>query len=80
MNVIAGNPRVRELSETIRRIALAMEFHFTEQDALTHLSFEATSHRLRATGWRPEKDTREAIPIRTECLLKRRVTSSAGMK
>jgi len=53
VNVAEGNPSVLEISEAIRRLRPDTPVHFTEQDVLTHLSFEMRSHVLESLGWRP---------------------------
>ncbi len=54
VNVAQANPSVLEIAEAIRRVRPDTQVHFTEQDVLTHLSFEMSSRRLEARGWRPE--------------------------
>ena len=53
VNVSAGNPSVLEIAEAIRAVRPDTQMHFTEQDVLTHLSFETQSRLLEARGWRP---------------------------
>jgi UDP-glucose 4-epimerase len=53
LNVAEANPSVLEMAEAIRRLRPDTQVHFTEQDVLTHLSFEMKSHVLEARGWRP---------------------------
>jgi UDP-glucose 4-epimerase len=53
VNVAEANPSVLEVAEAIRRLRPGTQVHFTEQDVLTHLSFELRSHVLEARGWRP---------------------------
>jgi UDP-glucose 4-epimerase len=53
VNVAEGNPSVMEIAEAIRRLRPGTQVHYTEQDVLTHLSFEMTSSLLEARGWQP---------------------------
>jgi nucleoside-diphosphate-sugar epimerase len=53
VNVAEGSPSVMEIAEAIRRLRPGTQVHYTEQDVLTHLSFEMTSSLLEARGWQP---------------------------
>jgi UDP-glucose 4-epimerase len=53
INVAEGNPSVIDVAEAIRRLRPGVAIHYTEQDVLTHLSFEMKSHLLEARGWGP---------------------------
>jgi UDP-glucose 4-epimerase len=53
VNIAEGSPSVLEVAEAIRRLRPDTQVHFTEQDVLTHLSFEMKSHILESRGWRP---------------------------
>lgn len=61
LNVASGNPSVLELVEGIRTAQPDVKVRFTEQDVLTHLSFEVDSTRARRLGWAPTVDHREAV-------------------
>jgi len=54
LNVVASSPSVHELVEAIRDNRPDTPIRYTEQDLLTHLSFEATNDELQALGWDPE--------------------------
>jgi UDP-glucose 4-epimerase len=54
VNVAAGNPSVLEIAEAIRRVRPDAQVHYTEQDVLTHLSFEMTSRILEQRGWKAQ--------------------------
>lgn len=51
VNVAAGNPSVIEVAEAVRRLRPGTPIHYTEQDVLTHLSFEMDSRLIEARGW-----------------------------
>ena len=53
VNVAEGNPSVTEIADAIRRQRPDTQVHFTEQDVLTHLSFEMRSQVLESRGWQP---------------------------
>jgi nucleoside-diphosphate-sugar epimerase len=61
VNVAEANPSVLEMAEAIRRLRPDTQVHFTEQDVLTHLSFEMKSHVLEARGWRPAVTLEEGL-------------------
>jgi UDP-glucose 4-epimerase len=53
VNVAEGNPSVLDIADAIRRHRPDTQVHFTEQDVLTHLSFEMRSQLLESRGWLP---------------------------
>jgi len=61
LNVAAANPSVLELVDGIRGIEPAVDVRDTDQDVLTHLSFEIDCGRARASGWTPEVDHAQAM-------------------
>lgn len=61
LNLASGNPTVLELVEAIRAERPDAEVRFTEQDVLTHLSFEVLSSRARHLGWSPAVDHGAAV-------------------
>jgi UDP-glucose 4-epimerase len=61
VNVAEGNPSVLEIAEAIRRVRPETQVHYTEQDVLTHLSFEMTSSHLEALGWQPAVRIEEGL-------------------
>jgi UDP-glucose 4-epimerase len=61
VNVAEGNPSVLEVAEAIRRLRPGTQVHYTEQDVLTHLSFEMKSHHLESRGWQPADRLESAL-------------------
>ncbi len=60
-NVALGNPSVLEIAESLRRVRPATQVHYTEQDVLTHLSFEMRGGPLESRGWRPSVGLEEGL-------------------
>jgi UDP-glucuronate decarboxylase len=61
VNIAESCPSVLEIAEAVRRVRPDTEFHYTEQDILTHLSFEMHSRLLGAQGWRPTVGLEEGL-------------------
>lgn len=61
LNVAAGSPSVLELVESVRVARPDVQVRYTEQDVLTHLSFEVDGSRARGRGWTPSVDHTEAV-------------------
>jgi UDP-glucose 4-epimerase len=52
-NVVGENPTILEMVEAIRTVKPEIPIRFTDQDALTHISFEVQSTRIAETGFTP---------------------------
>ncbi len=53
-NVVSENASVQELAEALRNAKPDTTLRYTEQDVLTHLTFEADPARLFDLGWQPQ--------------------------
>jgi UDP-glucose 4-epimerase len=52
-NAVSENASVLELAAALNSVEPSLKSHYTEQDFLTHLSFEANNSALMDTGWYP---------------------------
>lgn len=52
-NVLADNPRILDIASAFQAIRSSIRTRFTEQDVLSHLTFELDGSNFAATGWRP---------------------------
>jgi UDP-glucose 4-epimerase len=53
-NLAGVSASILELVEAVHQARPDVAVHFTEQDIRTHVSFEVSSARLEAAGWRPQ--------------------------
>ena len=53
-NVVGTNVRVLDLVEAVRTVRPEVRVHYTEQDVLTHFSFEVDGGKLQRLGWHPQ--------------------------
>lgn len=54
LNVVGENVSVQEVASAIQSLRPETPVRFTEQDVLTHLSFEASSDKMLARDWQPQ--------------------------
>ena len=52
-NAVGENASVLDLVTALKSVEPDLKSHYTEQDFLTHLSFEANNSALMDTGWYP---------------------------
>lgn len=60
-NVATGNHSVLDVVEAIRGFAPDVNVRFTDQEALTHLSYRVDTGALTELGWSPSHDLQEGL-------------------
>jgi UDP-glucose 4-epimerase len=60
-NVVADNPSVNQIVESIRDLRPTVEVRPTEQDTPLHISIEVDGGLLRLQGWEPQHSVRDGI-------------------
>lgn len=54
LNVVGSNASILELVDAVRSVQPGLDVRYTEQDVLTHLSFDASAVALAELGWQPQ--------------------------
>jgi nucleoside-diphosphate-sugar epimerase len=60
-NASSENTSILKLAENIQNLHPGVRIHYTEQDILTHLSFEISNEKLRKLGWEPEVNIKDGL-------------------
>lgn len=60
-NVATGNHSVLDVVEAIRSFEPGVTVRFTDQEALTHLSYGVVDDAVREAGWSPDGDLSEGL-------------------
>lgn len=56
LNAVGDNAAVLDLVDAVRASRPGIRVRYTEQDVLTHFSFDVDSGKLRSLGWEPQHD------------------------
>lgn len=60
-NVISGNASVLDVAEAVSAARPGTELRYTEQDVLTHLSYEVNGGAFIDAGWQPRRRLEEGL-------------------
>jgi UDP-glucose 4-epimerase len=76
INAVGENASIIKLTNAIEKLKPGTIVHYTEQDVLTHLSFEASNQKLANFGWRPKYSTKDGLEEMLDkfCNLERALT------
>lgn len=61
INVVAENPSIVQIAETVRSLRPVTKLRFTDQDIRVHLSLIADNKALTEIGWRPRVSLRDGL-------------------